>query len=152
MILCGVLCAMSFAISDFGSVKAYATEPQNLGNSVQVELTKLPKSGESTDISNFRLEVPSDSHYTAQFCNGTKYPQENYWVETSTSSSDKPAGQTFLGGHNYRIAVLITAESGYYFDYDSNDSNKTKVNQGGNCQNRHRQPVRHQKGVSFKPN
>ena len=31
-------------------------------------------------------------------------------------------------------------------------SNKAKVNQGGNCQNRHRQPVRHQKGVSFKPN
>ena len=34
----------------------------------------------------------------------------------------------------------------------SHYSHKAKVHQGGNCQNRHRQPVRHQKGVSFKPN
>ena len=63
-------------------------------------------------------------------------------MDTFTSQKKKPKSTRWLKEKTFSNTLKVIS---FY-------SNKAKVNQGGNCQNRHRQPVRHQKGVSFKPN
>ena len=110
--LCGILLVIGMTFSDFGSVKAYAADPTRLENHIEVSISKTPVSGESTDISGLTLTVPEGCHYSARIDDRTD-GAGNYWFNNSKIAR---AGSTFLGGDEYRLAVIITADDGYCFN------------------------------------
>lgn len=106
-VLCGILLVTSLGLSDLGSVKVYAVDPTtNLGDSVNVTLSKTPVSGQSTTISDFSVSTP-DPGYTVSFDGG--------WVYSVDGALGYAAGDTFYGAKSYGIKLHIEADEGYYF-------------------------------------
>ena len=102
------------AKEDIDRLKTYYVSNRNI-TSVSVTID-APTIGAKPD---YTAVFPSGVKYYSDVYNGGNYRNDICWKDNTTNSYMVPENDAFKAGHQYFVAVYLTAKDGYEFSYDT---------------------------------